>query len=251
MSREACHVHFVDRGAGIGVPQRAIPLPVVTARIRDHALHRLRRVVARLGRRRAIVGVGHGDRPAVRVKQHFLRIESESPRRLERPMRPVSVDLAGSHLRNGHMPVMVSAVPVRVEGNYPRGPGGIDRVEEEQVDFRGVLRVDGEVDALASQCGAERKGAPGCNCILHDSLLSLCRIPSRALHRGDYTKLHPGARIPEPEPPRHKTRCRSMIWPELARNKFFPRWTAFSTTNGEYRLHHRTRITFENQLKTG
>ena len=80
-----------------GPAQRHVSLPVVSARIDDHALHRRRGVVARLLRRLAVVVLRNDHAPAVRVEQDFGRIEPQSALGGRRSLDPVAIKLSRPH----------------------------------------------------------------------------------------------------------------------------------------------------------
>ena len=65
-------------------------------------------------------------------------------------MGPVGIHLARLEVRDEDMPVVIGAVPVRIERDDPRWLRGILVVEQQQLDQRGVLREHAEVDAVAT-----------------------------------------------------------------------------------------------------
>ena len=122
MLREAAHVHLVDQGAGEWRAERPIALPVVGRRRGDDAPHRGGAVVARAHGRVAVVERRHGDRQAVGIDEHLLRVEPEAALRRKRAVSAVGVDLAGVQARHEHVPVVIGAVPARFEPDDVRRP---------------------------------------------------------------------------------------------------------------------------------
>ena len=82
---ESADVHLVDDGARGGPAQREVSLPVVRARIDDHALHRRRGVVACPSRGLAVVALRDDHAPAVRVEQDLGGIEPQPARGSDGP----------------------------------------------------------------------------------------------------------------------------------------------------------------------
>ena len=119
MPREAAHVHLVDDGARRGPAQRRVALPVVGARIDDHALHRRRRVVAWLAAR------PRGRSPSARPRRGrtdraapwWSRIAGRASG-VAGPCDAIAVELPRQHARDEHVPVVVGAVRGRIESNH-------------------------------------------------------------------------------------------------------------------------------------
>ena len=78
MAREAAHVHLVDDGARGRQAQRCISLPIVNARIDDHALHRRCAVVAGALRSLAVIVLRNHHPSPIRIEQHLAGIEPQS-----------------------------------------------------------------------------------------------------------------------------------------------------------------------------
>ena len=167
VSSEAGQVHFINHSLGVGMPQRLVPFPIVSTGWRDDTLHRLGRVVARRGGRIAIVAARHSHGTAIGIQQHFLWIEPEAPRWVERPVDAITVELPWPNLRDESVPIVVGSVPLPIEREDMRGHRGIDRIKEEQLHVRGVFRVQREIHAITDYGGAKRKAAAGRNVFDH------------------------------------------------------------------------------------
>ena len=167
MAGEPTDVHFVDHGLRKRPVQRNIALPVIAARIGDHALHRGRAVVARERSIDAAVAVWHDHSLPVRIQQNFARVESQSPLRFERPTSAIAVELPRLNIGHEDMPVVVCPVAPRVERNHHAGPCIVGAIEEQQLDARAAFRKHAEVDALGTDAGAERVRAAGLGHELH------------------------------------------------------------------------------------
>ena len=154
---EAAHVQLVDDRFRERPPQRCVAFPVVTAGIRDHALHRTCDVVAGAARGAAAVVVGHRHRQAVRIEQHLLRIESEPAFRRGCAVGAVRVDLSCGQAGHERMPVVIRAVGSRIERDRLGGLGRLRAVEQQELDQVGVLGEHAEVDAARGRRGAERR----------------------------------------------------------------------------------------------
>ena len=89
VASESADVHLIDDGARGGPAQREVSLPVVRARIDDHALHRRRRVIAFPSRGLAVVVLRNDHAPAVRVQQDLGGVEPQ-PARGPTALRPDS-----------------------------------------------------------------------------------------------------------------------------------------------------------------
>ena len=126
---EAPHVELVDHGLGEGALERLVPFPVVAPAVggRHHALHRHGRVVPGPAGGPAVVAFGDRHRQAVGVEEQLLPVEPQATLRGEGAVRAVAVDLARPQARHEGVPVVVGAVPIRLEGDDPRRLPGARR----------------------------------------------------------------------------------------------------------------------------
>ena len=157
---EPADVHLVDDGARGGPAQREVALPVVRARIDDHALHRRRGVVALPSRGLAVVVLRDDHAPAVRVEQDLGGIEPQPARGVRRPLDPVAVDLSRRAPGHEHVPVVVGPVRRRVDPDHAGRGGVVLPVEEQEFDARGGPREQAEVDAPLDDGGAQGELRP-------------------------------------------------------------------------------------------
>ncbi len=164
---EALDVHLVDHRVAPGAPLDAVVVPEEEV-VEHDALGRARRVVARVDRAllagaalherphgRAPVDLA-GDGARVGVEDDLRRVEAVPLPRLVRPVDAVSVELPRRH--PGHVPVedVRAALGQRQRLALDRARG---LVEEAEVDPRGVLGEEREVDAVPVVGGAEREGS--------------------------------------------------------------------------------------------
>ena len=161
VAREAAHVKLVDQRLGERPIERRIALPVVGAGIGDDTLHGGRGVAARPAGGLAIVGVRDGHGEPIRIEEHLVAIEPQATFRCEWPLGPVGVHLAGLQVRHEDVPVVVAAVPHRVERDDPCRLFGIPVSEQQQLDERGALREYAEVDPARTDRGAQRCARAG------------------------------------------------------------------------------------------
>jgi hypothetical protein len=157
MTREAAHVHLVHDGPRGWALKGNVALPVVYGDVDDDALHRGRRVLARPACRVATVPRGNHDAAAVRIEEHFVGIEAHPARGVERALHLIAVQLARSHVRHEHVPVVVRAVGRWIEANRARRPGVVDTIEQQQLDSCCVFREDTEVDPRLRRGEGERR----------------------------------------------------------------------------------------------
>ena len=104
-------------------------------------------VIARLIRGRAIVAGWNDNAPAVRIEQHFGRIESQAVRRIERTIDPIAVKLPLTNIRHKDVPVVVAAVCRRIEPDDAGRRGIVVSIEEQQLDARRMPRKEAEIRA--------------------------------------------------------------------------------------------------------
>ena len=154
--REAAHVELVDHRLPPGALERRVPLPIVVARIGDHALHRRRGVVARSARGLAAVPVGHGDRQGVGVEQKLARVEAQAALGREGTVGSISVELARRDPGHEDVPVVVGAVDGRIQRHDPGRLRRLLPVEEQELHPVRALREHAEVDAPRLDRRAER-----------------------------------------------------------------------------------------------
>ena len=136
--------------------QRAVAFPVVGANVGNHALHGGRRIVARGACRAAVISARYRHRAAVRVEEHLRSIEAEAVPGSPGAICAVRVDLPGAQVRDVRMPVVVSAIALRIERDHSRGRRVVRVVEEEELEARRIGRIDAEVDAVSRKGGSER-----------------------------------------------------------------------------------------------
>ncbi len=133
-----------------------VALPVVQPGVGDDALHRGGHVVDDAGIEPPVAGRRRRRRARTGRAGAWWR-RSAGPRaaptvRVPRSRRAVRRDDPGHE----HVPVLAGPVDRRVEGDDPDRCEVFRRVEEQDVDARGVLRVDAEVDARRRHRGTER-----------------------------------------------------------------------------------------------
>jgi hypothetical protein len=68
--------------------------------------------------------------------------------RFKRPFYTVSVDLACLDAAYKHVPVMISLVLLRIERNDSAGLYILSPVKKQQIDGKGILRENTEIDAF-------------------------------------------------------------------------------------------------------
>ena len=153
---EAAHMHLVHDRPRRGPLERGIALPVVRGDVDDNALQRRRCVVTQAAGSGAVVRAGNHDSSAIGVQEDFGGIEAHAARVIERPVDPITVQLAGSYVRHEHVPVIVRTVGGWIEAHHARGLGVVDPVEQQQLDAGGVPREDAEVDAVRRRRRAQR-----------------------------------------------------------------------------------------------
>src|SRR6516162_483740 len=134
MRCESFYVHLVNDRMGRWPVNRRVAFPVIQAGIYYHALHRSGSVVSFL--LRCYTGVAFRDNHAatIWVEQNFRSIKSQPAGRIVRSISPKAVKLTGLHARDKGMPVMVSAVDYRVQGDCARRAAVVLSVKEKQVD---------------------------------------------------------------------------------------------------------------------
>ncbi len=110
MSGEAAHVHFVYDGPRRGPVERRVAFPIVRTRIRHHALHCRRGIVAFLSRSFATVVFRNNRGACVWIKEDFGGIEAHSTRRIVWPVDSIAVDLTRFDAGCEHMPVVIRTV---------------------------------------------------------------------------------------------------------------------------------------------
>ena len=104
----------------------------------------------------AVVVSWDHDGAAIRIQQQFRRIETKATRGIEWAINSQSVDLAGLHTWHEYVPVVISAVSYRIDGDNARGTAVIFMIEEEQVDAGSAAREEREVHTSANGCCAQR-----------------------------------------------------------------------------------------------
>src|SRR5579885_28061 len=144
MPGEAAHVQLVDDRLDERSFQRRIALPIVGTGIRNDAFH-------------CGIAAPNGNRQAVRIEQHLVPIEAQPLLGLERPDRPEAVELARAKPRNKNVPVVVGAMPSRVERDCPRRLRIILVVEQQQFHKGGALRIHAEVHASSPDRRSQRR----------------------------------------------------------------------------------------------
>ena len=153
---EAAHVHLVHDRPRRRPLERGIALPVVGTDVDDYAFHCGPGVIARTPRGVATIGLWNHDSSAVGIQENFGGIEAHAAPGIERPVDPITVQLAGSYVRHEHVPVIVRTVGGWIEAHHARGLGVVDPVEQQQLDPGGVSREDAEVDAVRRRRRSQR-----------------------------------------------------------------------------------------------
>ena len=119
MAGKTADMHFINDGLGKRVVKGRVAGPIIAAGIGHHTFHGAGGVIARLGRGPAAVILGDDYSPAIRVKQHFLTIKTETLLRLKGTVDAIAIDLAGFESRYKNVPVVESPVLVGVERDDP------------------------------------------------------------------------------------------------------------------------------------
>src|SRR3954447_23149657 len=89
--------------------------PVVSAGIGHDAFHRVRVALPVLARPLAGIRLRDDNSAPVGIEQDLARIETQTLTGIERTERAIGVDLSGADPGHENVPVMVGAVPARVE----------------------------------------------------------------------------------------------------------------------------------------
>ena len=141
-----------------GRRQREIPLPVVSTRINNHALHRGGSVITFPTCRLAGKEFRNHHTSAIRIKKYLGRIETQATLRGRRPNNSVAIELARRDARNEAMPVVVPPIRNRIERNHTRWLGVVFTIEEDQLNTGCRAREQTEIDAAIHNRGAQRRG---------------------------------------------------------------------------------------------
>src|SRR5271165_6059413 len=158
MCGKTAHMHLVNDGARPRPLQGHVTLPVIRVRVRDHALHGRRYVVAfPTGCLTGIAFWDH-DSASIRVEQQLGRIKPETPIRLEGPEGPESVDLTRFHPGHEYMPIMVGVVSSRIDGDDTRRTSVVHPIEKQQFDA-GRTPGDGAGRSVTPQSSASNTGS--------------------------------------------------------------------------------------------
>jgi hypothetical protein len=88
MASEPAHMHFINDRLGEWPAKQRILLPVVTARIDNHALQCGGSVVARFLRYLPASSPGTGDAFAIGIEQEFVGVKTQSLLRIEETFNP-------------------------------------------------------------------------------------------------------------------------------------------------------------------
>ena len=159
---------FVDDGVGPRHGGRAIVGPV-EAVVGHHRLQHARRAVApiegEVGARRvhaiAEQRVGQaqlaGEAPRVGIEQQLVMVEAMAVLRLVGTIRAITVDQAGARIGQIAVPDLVGAF--RHLEALDLAPGR--RIEQAELELRGVGGEDGEIGAEPVPGGAQRIGRAG------------------------------------------------------------------------------------------
>src|SRR5437773_8584485 len=161
---EAFHVHFVDHRFVQRDCRSFVMLPV-ERHIDDNGLRHAPRVIAKiLGEilliiahyvTEHLIGPTHTacDRFGVRIEQKFRTVEAEAAPWIVRPGNTEPVQLSRPHIRQEHVPNLISMLGERNADAFFSRP---DVVEQAKFDTRSVLRKNSEVDAVPHPRGAQR-----------------------------------------------------------------------------------------------
>ena len=163
MTGEAADMELVDDG------------PVEPARLdarepRRHVRHEgpQRRVpgLGGIGGPAAVPGrVAHGARP--RVEQVLARIEAPAGLLgVLRTVHPPRVAGARGQAFDEHVPEVEGSVRLGGERDHLERLGRVRRLEQQQLDARGVAAVDAEVDPAVARAGARREARSGAGCVV-------------------------------------------------------------------------------------
>src|SRR3954468_23596756 len=112
------HMHFVNDGSRRRQPQRCITFPVVGCSIDHYALHRGGRIVTGFAGGATAVIVWNAHCATIGVEKDLRCIESHTARWIPWPLDAISIDLAGRHARDEHMPIMVRAIGRGIDANH-------------------------------------------------------------------------------------------------------------------------------------
>jgi hypothetical protein len=159
VTSEAGDMHFVNDRFGERSARRRVAFPIIGIGIDDHASQGRRGIIA--GFTSGVTAATCRDRNAlaVSIEQDLLGIKPEPVLRIEWPCYPVAVDLTRPDAGHEHMPIVISAVPVRIEVDDPGGLGIIYRIEQQELGRGTVLRKYAEIGSAIGQGSTEGKTA--------------------------------------------------------------------------------------------
>ena len=139
MPGEASDVHLVNDGFSKRMPERCISFPVVSRWIGHHALHRVSGIRSGADCPLPVVLLWYRDREPIRIKEHFFAVEPTPAIGRERTLCAIGVHLSMPEAGNERVPVVVGAVPLRMERDDVRRLGRIAVIEQQQLDKRCIL----------------------------------------------------------------------------------------------------------------
>jgi len=157
MAGEPADMHLVNDRLRKGLTEKRIPLPVICARVDDHALQGRSGIVPRTPCGLAAASFRPGNAFPVWIEQYLVAVETQPPLGVERPGDPVSIDLTRSDAGHKDVPIMVGSVGPRVEIDDPRRHRGVLVIEQQQLRSRAVLSEDAEIGAAGDERRAQRE----------------------------------------------------------------------------------------------
>src|SRR5271166_6315031 len=160
MLRETRNMHLVDHGLGEGPAQRCVALPIVDIGIDHHALYGVRVGFAVSARGVARVSIGHDDGASIGIKEDLGGIETQTALGIERTVGAIRINLSWTDSGHKDVPVMVGAMRVSIEADYPRRFRRGSVIEQQQLHSARLSREHAEVDAVGEDGGAQGKASP-------------------------------------------------------------------------------------------
>jgi hypothetical protein len=88
-------------------------------------------------------------------------------------MSAKSVDLAGLHARNAHMPIVIGTVGRGIDRDHARGAPVVFPIEKQQLHAGSTAREDAEIHTAGNDGGSQRMALPcmdGLLCSGHDAI---------------------------------------------------------------------------------
>src|SRR5208337_1412396 len=108
----------------------------------------------------ARVSIGHDDGASIGIKEDLGGIETQSAFRIERTVGAIRINLSWTDSGHKDVPVMVGAMRVSIEADYPRRFRRGSVIEQQQLHSARLSREHAEVDAVGEDGGAQRKASP-------------------------------------------------------------------------------------------